>query len=343
MYADFIVKFDPATQTRQDLGRMIIQHIYYNRIRGKKPTVTFIGGDSGEGKSTAALVLMQTLLEKKDISLKDYLHDVNVYIPLEYTGKLDALLYDKRLRRVNCFCIHEAREVIKAKNWMSFLNQAISDVNAMSRAVKRINTFIVSQFIRDISKDIRYTINFYVRTVRPSSQKARLYFFRLWKDDRDLDNPVLRKRRLQGYVVTPTKTYRFIPSYIQVKMPEKEICDAFDEKDYKAKSEIIKRKLNKLLQIMEQDIEKPSEKIKTMVKFYTEEYERLDYIGRRVRGKLKLSPKFKEMHGLTDIEVKMFRKELDARLEILSKENSAIKDEDLTENGMEQKSTADGE
>jgi ABC-type dipeptide/oligopeptide/nickel transport system ATPase component len=316
-FCDFVIKYDPSKDKPEDLSRKIIYSIIVKRLKGKKPAVVFLSGDSGEGKSVTGLELMKLILESQGVELKDHLNDVNIYTPLEYPTKLDNLLYKKELKNVNVMCIHEAREIVKAKLWHSFINQAIADVNAMSRSVKRLCTIIVSQFIRDISTDIRYTLTYYCKVSRPIGKKARLYIYVMWKDDRDLEKPKLRKRKLSGYLVMPNGKYRrFVPKYIEITPPDKAITDAFDAADTEAKSSIIKRKLKKLMAEMKLEAGEENNKVSNMVDFYLgkDNYESLHMIGKRVRGKWRLKSDFKDMQELSKDEVYRFENAVNLKL-----------------------------
>ena len=313
-FCDFVVKYDDKMQP-EELTKCILYSVWLKRLKAKKPAVIFIGGDSGEGKSESALKLQQILLSLQGLDLKDYVNDINVYTPLQYPQKLEALLFDKRLKKVNFICMHEAREIVKAKNWQSFLTQAIGDCNAMSRSIKRLGIFIISQFIRDITSDIRYTLNYYCIVRRPKNAYARLYINVLWKDDRDLEKPKLRKRKLSGYLLYPNGKYkRYVPQYLELKRPSKEVREIFEKEDYEAKAHIIRNKLNRLLQEMKQDIGEQSNKVTAMVEWYIKNDQNLNLIGRRVRNKLKLSEDFKQMHDLTKEEAIDFEKKLNVEL-----------------------------
>lgn len=319
-FTDFVIKWDtnPVVMTQR-----VLKSIILNRLALKKPAVMFVSGDSGEGKSYSCLKLQELLLDLEGIQLKDYLNDINVYTPIEYPKKLDGLLYDKRLKKIRILCVHEAREVVKAKNWHSFLNQAISDVNAMSRAVKRLCFMIVSQFIRDISTDIRYTLNFYIKVHRPMSRgsKARLQIYILWKDDRDIENPKLRKRRLSGYIVMPNGKYRrWTPKYLELSLPQKENAEQFDKADTAAKTTIIKKKMNKLMKELAADMEVKDEKINIMAEYYLKNIEGLSLIGRTIRGKFKVNKNFRTMHDLTDFELAEFQNKITQTLKDKFKE-----------------------
>lgn len=317
-FCDFVVKYDPLTDTSEELTKRILYAVIIKRLKYNKPAVMFIGGESGEGKSFTALRLQQLLLEIQGLSLDQYIHNINVYQPIEYPQKLDKLLYDKDLKKVNIICMHEAREVVKAKNWQSFLTQAVSDVNAMSRSIKRLCVMIISQFIRDITNDIRYTLNFYCVVRRPKGKHARLYINVLWKDDKDLEKPKLRKRKLQGYLLMPNGSRRrFMPEYLELKQPKKEIVEAFETADREAKTLIIRSKLNKLVSEMKQELGEESTKINSMVEFYTTHQESLQLIGKQYKKGWRLRPEVRSMHDLDPNEVKVFESKLNDKLEKL--------------------------
>lgn len=312
---DFVVNFDPAKDNKEDLFERIMYSVFVRRLKANKPAVVFIGGDSGEGKSYSGLRFQEIFLRVQNLAIKKYLEDINVFTPLEYPKKLEKLLFDKKLKKVNIICIHEAREVIKAKRWQSFLTQAIADINAMSRTIKRLCIIIISQFIRDITNDMRYTLSHYCIVRRPRGQLARLYIWVLWKDDRDLQKPMLRKRKLAGYLKYPNGKYRkFIPQYFELRRPEKAVRDVFDEADKKSKSMIIRRKMEKLINEMEADVGIGSQKVEAMVEYYTKNQESIAAIGKRSGDKWKMNKTFTEIHDMTRTEKTEFEERMTMKL-----------------------------
>jgi len=322
-YCDFVVKYDPDKDTKEQLTKRILYSVIIKRLKAKKPAVIFIGGDSGEGKSFSALRLLELLFEVQGLDFKEYMEDVNIYTPLEYPTKLDSLLNDKRLKKINILAIHEARELVKAKNWQSFLTQAIADVNAMSRSIKRLCTIIISQFIRDITLDIRYTLNYYMIVRRPKGRPARLYINVLWKDDRDLEKPKLKKRKLSGYLIAPNGRYkRYVPQYLELKRPDKDVVIAFEAADKAAKQEIIRNKLNKLIEEMKKDLDTDNNKLDLMVDFYCRNTNNLQMISKKYKGGIRVNSNFKNMHDITEEDARRFEKLLNERL----KEKGEMKD-----------------
>jgi hypothetical protein len=321
-FRDFVIKYDPKKDKPIDITRRILYSIVINRLKHKKPAVLFISGDSGEGKSFGALRLQELLLEIQGMKLEDLISDINVYVPIEYPRKINKLLglnpggYKATgLKDANIICVHEARELVKAKNWHSFINTAISDVNAMSRSIKRLCVMIVSQFIRDISSDIRYTLNYYVKVSRPIGKKARLYFYVMWKDDTDLEKPKLKKRKLTGYLVYPNGVYRkYTPKYLELRKPKKENVEKFEKQDTEAKAKIIRHKINKLVKEMGAEMDLENEKVNLMVEHYVKNPQNLTSIGRQYRDKWKLKPDVRKMYELSKEEAVDFERKLNEQL-----------------------------
>lgn len=325
-FCDFVVRYDPDKEAPEVLTDRILYALVIKRLKHHKPAVLFLCGESGEGKSFTGIRLQEKLLELQGLNLRDVLSDINVYVPIEYPQKLQKLLFPSKnekdkarakiLKKTNIICMHEAREVVRAKNWQSFLNQAIGDVNAQSRSIKRLCIMVVSQSIRDISTNIRYTLNYYCKVRRPLGKPARLYINVLWKDDRDLEKIKLRKRKLSGYIVGPDGRYRrYVPQYFIMSKPSKENVKEFEAQDLKAKMFSLRMKIRKLIKNMEDDMDIPAKKIDSMVDFYTKNTESLNLIGRRRGNNWFVKKDVREMHDLSDDELKLFQEKLNKSLQ----------------------------
>ena len=315
MVCDFRIRYVPAKDTQEDLIKKILYVLILKRLKHNKPAVTFVSADSGEGKSLCTIRLEQLLLEMQGLNIKDYLHDINVYTPLQYPQKLDRILTAKELKQVQFICMHEAREVIKSKRWQDFVTQAVADVNAMSRSIKKLGIFIISQFIRDITTDVRYTINYYIKVTRPLGKRARLYIYVVWKDDRDLEQPKLRKRKLKGYLVYPNGKHKeFSPKYLEMRLPDKDIVKEFEEKDKESKLHIVRGKLEKMIKSMEKETDSNQGRVKKTLDFYMNNPDSLKLIGKKRGNKWKLTPKAREMHDFTKEEAASFEHMLNEKL-----------------------------
>lgn len=314
-FCDFAVRYDPAKDKPIDLTKRILYSIFIKPVKAKKPRVAFVSGDSGEGKTINTVSLQLMLCEIQGLDPRQYIKQMNVFTPLEYPHKLRDILYNKEYKKLNIFCMHEARDIIRSTDWNNFVTQAVADVNAQARAIKRLITFIISQFIRDITKDVRYTLHYYIKVSRPLHKKARLYIYVMWKDDRDLEKPKLRKRKLQGYLVNSKgKRTRYIPKYLELSLPPKDIVDMVENLDREAKIAITSRKIDKMIKQMEAELDTGNKRIETMVEFYLENIDSLRTIGKRRGKSWRLLPKARDMLELSVKEGKDFEKRLNEEL-----------------------------
>lgn len=306
-FIDFQVEWneDPAM-----LGQEIIKHLTVNRLRAKKPTVLFLSGDSGEGKSYTALKIADIINQHYGVDTAEVLDDFVVYTPLEYTKKLDYLLFQQRSKKIRVMIIDEARELIKAHLWYSFINQAIADANAMSRRIKPLVIIVVSQFIKDIDPSVRRTLTFYGKCTRPLTGSTIFTLYRIWKDDMDIERPKMRIRKVRGYIIKNGRYFQFTPDRFRVRLPRKEIIERYEKMNYESKAKIIRQKLEMLMKNLEKELGHQFDKVDQLVTYYVEHPELMNLILERKRNKIKVRKEFKQMHDLTATEVKEFEKRL---------------------------------
>ena len=58
---DYIVSYDPKNDSQTDVAIRIFNSLFIKRQKANKPTIWFIGGDSGSGKSYAGLWALEIL------------------------------------------------------------------------------------------------------------------------------------------------------------------------------------------------------------------------------------------------------------------------------------------
>lgn len=305
-FNDFVV--DYSEDVRELSGR-ILRNITLNRVKNNKPTVILVTGDSGEAKSYIVLAMLEELFKQQGLNLADYLEAIEIFTPYEYGIKFKKLLYDKALKDIHFVVLDEAREVVDAKKWYDFVNQAIAHINATCRTIKPMVIIVVTQFVKDIDSSVRRTLTFYGKCQRPLKRSPFLYLYRVWKDDLDLENPKLRKRRLVGYIVKGNRRIKIKP-YFRFRMPSREIVQIYEKLNYEAKTKIVNRKMDILLQRLQADIKGMDKQIDAMALFYAENPETLDLIVERKRGKVTVKKEVQKMHGLTPSEAKAFEKAL---------------------------------
>lgn len=312
---DFYIKVNSQT-TGQDVSNMLIERITLRRLKYNKPSVMFIGGASGEGKSMAGLYIQQTIMGLLGLQLEDYLETINVFTPVEYPKKIHDILYNPLYKKIRIICIHEARELVSAKNWQGFVERAVSAIGVLSRSIKPLVIIIVSQSISDITKELRRALTYYCTVWRPAGKQSRLYLNLVWQNDKNMEKPMLDKRKLIGKVYNEDTgvTRMFFPKYIEFPKVRPEIYKRFNELDTGAKSAIIQMKINKQLEAIQAEMGLPSQKIQEMVEYYIKNPDQLSLIGKQRKGKLVIGSSFKKMYSLTDPETEEFHAKLNDAL-----------------------------
>lgn len=307
-YVDFVVDY---SDDQAELGRRIIRNLCLNRIKFNKPVILVLTGDSGEGKSYIAASIADLLLKDQGIEFKDYINDCEVFTPHEYKKKIKALLFDKRLKKINVVILDEAREVVDAKKWFLFINQAISYINAIHRQIKPMVIIIVTQFIKDIDSSIRRTITYYGKCSRPLGQRPYLYLYKMWKDDRDIENPKLRKKRITGIVNKGSRKIRLKPK-LRFKLPDKEIVNLYESLSYNAKILIVNSKLDAAFKSLDKDVQDIWAKVDVVASYFVDNPVALKLIVDKRGSKFRLKPDVAKMYDLNDNELK----ELESRINI---------------------------
>lgn len=313
-YIDFVIDYNSDSKI---MGKQILKNITVNRLRANKPCIIFIGGDSGEGKSSMGLKIVDAVNESYGVNTVDVLDDCVVYLPVEYLRKLDNCLHWKRYKRkdlknLHVLMIDEAREVVHARDWFTFINRAIADCNAMSRRIKPLVLIVISQFIKDIDSSIRYTLSFYVECQRPLTGRTNVSFERIWKNTYDLERPRLCKRPLVGWIVNNGSRSKFYPRF-EANMPSREIWKKYDEANFNAKSKILRKRIEETINKMEKDVN-IFDKVQSLVDYYIKNPDQLTMIIDPHYKKFRLRKEFKDMHDITNVEVTEFRNRMEVAL-----------------------------
>jgi hypothetical protein len=326
---DFYVKFDPKNDSPEDLTRRILYAIFVKRIKAKKPVVSAIIAKSGEGKSYGTNKVVDELMGIQGVDLvenMDFFDTLTIANPLQYAEKLDKMLFDKKYKKLNCMLVHEARSVVSAKNWRNFVNTAIADVNAMSRSIKPLMFFFVSQAFKDIDSNVRSTLTHYISISRPNNGNySRMEIFVLWHDESDIEKPKFRRRKIRGVVEYPDGKRRlFIPDSLYIKWLRKELEARFDKLDYEGKSMILKNKMSKIMAELKAEIGDNTVKIDSMVDWYLKHTDMLSSIAKRGKRGWRVKVDLRRLHDLTPEESRLFEKRLNDRF----KEEDLIREEE---------------
>jgi hypothetical protein len=314
MVHDFRIKHDFDTEKDENLIKKIIYNLTLKRLKGHKPCIIGIFGKSSEGKSYAGLRIQEILAELNGFNLKENLEVANVFLPIEYPEKINKLLNDEKYKKVCVICMHEARTVISAKLWFDFVTQAIADINAVHRRIKPLVVIIISQSINDITKEMRTTLDYYIKATRPINDRTRLKIYSFWEDDTDIANIKLRKRKIKGIIVNPDGSMRkFRPMYWELRKPSKEIAKAFDKIDLLSKKEIFQKRIKDMVSKMKMDLNLPEKKIDNIVDFYMQNPNNLLTIIEKRQGKIRIKKDVMDFHDLNKNELVMLEKKFRER------------------------------
>lgn len=314
-FIDFSIPYNDDPRV---MGKQVLQHITVNRLKAKKPCIIFISGDSGEGKSSLGLKILDAVNDSYGVDTYDTLHDSIVYIPVQYLTKFDNLLHWKKNNRADLKDAHglivdEAREVVNAKDWHTFINRAVASCTNMSRRIKPMVYILISQFITDIDSDMRHTLSFYSECQRPLTGRTRVTFERVWKNTYDLQRPRLCKRPLVGWVVDGDSRSKFYPKF-EATMPDKKIFNKYDEESYRAKSKILRKRIEETIRKMQKQVN-IYDKVDALVDFYVTHPDQLSTIIDPRYQKFRLRKQFKDMHEITRTEQIEFEKRLQEKLQ----------------------------
>ena len=97
-YPDFIV---PHNEKRELVAENILCNLILNRIRDKRNTILLVKGESGSGKSTSVLTIIDKLCKKMQIETVGLIKNSLIYTPIDYQNTMEKYLYDKQFRKYN--------------------------------------------------------------------------------------------------------------------------------------------------------------------------------------------------------------------------------------------------
>jgi len=304
---DFVIK---TTADVDKIAALIFHRLFLTRVKGNKPCIVLITGQSGEGKSYSGLKVIEQMFEVEGVDVTPYIEDIVVMNPLQYSEKLNALLYDKRLKKIKVMQIDEARAVVGSDKWNSFINQTIAHVNAMSRAIKPLIVIIVTQSIKDVDPATRRTINYEIKCRRRGSNPVEAEVYKYWIDDHNPEHPVLRKRKVYGIIERNGESIRTQPRFI-LKRASQPILDVYEKLMIEGKQALLDNKLKKLTDEMKKDIETGTfSRVEEITEYLLKNKDMLNDWATFKRNKWKIKPDRANMLNLTRPQVIELEKRL---------------------------------
>lgn len=304
--ADFSVPYkeDLAEQTEDILYDCFIER----RLNQDKPCVIAIDGGSGEGKSETGLKIADVILKRQGIDLLEMMDYIEVFTPFEYATKLNNILFSKdpKLKKLNVFIIDEARIALDSDKWRDFVQQAIDDVQALSRGVKPMVFIFITNTLKSIQSSSRYTINYEIEVSRSPNNKADARIFRFGFDNRDPDKIKFIKSTMMGLIEKDGVRYKVYPSKISMRRARPEVVEKYKELANKAKTNILQKKMELMQKRLEKETGYGISRIEAMVLYYSEHRDELQKVLMKGRKRLTLQTDFVKAHDLTNTQVKEF-------------------------------------
>jgi hypothetical protein len=310
---DFVVQVT-KDMTEEQIATEVLDHLFHYPLRYNKPCVVVVTGGSGEGKSLSVHRIEELLYKKYGFTLEEMVMGVEhttVVDPTTYPDKIGDMLNDKALKKYFVFKVDEARAVVGSDNWNSFANHSISHVNAVSRSVKPILFFIITQTLKDIDPATRRTLNFQIKVSRVGTKKPLLRIYRFYESDYNPEQIKLGKRKVIGVLVDEENNKYGISPTFKMNLPSKEIKDKYEAMVIKEKLEFLNTKLSQLADKMKNEKKATDfNRVDALAKHFIENPSELMSYGEFKRGKWKLKAMLKENLNLSKIQ----QNELERRL-----------------------------
>lgn len=231
-----------------NLNEIMLYKLFLKPILEHKIVTVLIEGRTGSGKSMMSLALAERLekifskIRGKNNSF-DPIKQV-VYVPTQYGDKLDMWVSNPYVTVI----VDELRFLVPKQKWQSLLNQSIAEVNAVIRDVKIKNNgyggIIIynTQDISDISKDVRKTIDYDI-TIERRSRYPRVHIYNFWLDKNNIEKPILRHKKASFKI----SQFNFKIDKLIPVMPSTEVKRTFIKESVEAKTQILKRKRDAIL------------------------------------------------------------------------------------------------
>lgn len=311
---DAIIDCKNEEQFKDDkfISQELLRSLTINRIKADKPSVILLTGESGEGKSATALRLATDILALQGIEVREYLNDIIVYNPFEFAEKIDSILHDERLKKINVIILDEARGIVKAVAWNSFVNQAIADINAVSRGVKPLVIIIVSQDVGDIDRPTRKTIKYEFICSRPLHGKVRIHpvVFYKYRLRGSVEKIELRYRNLKILVKSRLQSQSISPPVLVVDRVPDDIWAKYKESEVERKTKLIRNRTQKMVEKLKKEWSGEDSRVDKVYAALKEDTQKLSELTIVKRGYRRLNPDALEFVSWDKRELKELERKL---------------------------------
>ncbi len=305
---DFIVKWQGNIQ---DTTMEIFDHLFYRRIKAKKPCVILITGASGEGKSNTGLHLTDGMFKLRDLDFADYVKQAVVGGIEDFGPKTKAILNDKEMKQCFALIIDEAAATVNSKDWASLTNRAVNFINNMSRAIKPLMIIIIAQSLKQVDSQTRQSVNYYMPVTRSFGNPARAKIYKFYVNERDIEKPRLQKKLVRGYISHDGKREFIELNNIQFPKVRQEVWDLYKTDMLDSKNKLLEAEFDKLAKhLLDKNEDKYKERIQNLTKFLWSNKYILSNFAKFTRNKWGLNEEFVKGFQVTDLEKKEIEKQL---------------------------------
>lgn len=284
----------------------IMKLIVRRRNELKKNTIIAITGDTGEGKSYAALRIAEIIDPEFDPEKQI------IYNPKNLLERIE----EAKEKKYKVLILDEAHVTVPARLWYSLTNIAIHFVLTTFRQLHRLTVIIVTPSIEEIDISLRRLLNYYFIVKRTTSRYAYLFPYEIYINRFTLLKQETLIKRL--ILIIDKKIYRI--KTIKLKQPSLRIREKYEEMSKKFKAELLRKQIIELESKLKKGDEEVKKTIDEVLAFLFENKRLLNMSFRRKRdGTIKLNRSmFKRMFKFTEEDLY----ELEARLfEELKKQN----------------------
>lgn len=281
--------------TEEQLQTDIFDQLINNPLDNDMPIVVLGTGKSGRGKSRGVQQIIDELFKNKGIDYAPFVKKITVMTPLEYAEKLKAILNEKELKKIDKIILDEARTIVGTSNWNTFINQAISHVNATSRAIKPIALFVITQNLKDIDPATRRIVDLWLKFDRGNGTKPTITPYVLYFDDKNPENPVLRRRRLKGTVIDENGLATTVFPVFHLNRVREEVDAPYRELMLSAKQDYLDNLIDRLISKIKKEVgETQTKQVEALEKHFLENPEQLREWAEFKKGKWKLKKSSRE-------------------------------------------------
>jgi len=277
----------------------IINSLFISKIKSGMPVMVGIVGKSSSGKSVFCLGLQERLYKQRGINFLPYVEHCTLLRPNDYAPKMDAILNDKKLKKVFTVQLDEAKFLIASDDWQQFKNKATRTITATCRSIKPLIFFIVAQRRSDIEARTRQALDYFIDIVRRPGTKPIAKIYEVYEDKRYYNAPEFKTRAIIVNIQNDKGESTSIIPKIKFSMPSKEVWDKYKSFETPTKNQ----EINKLLTRMKEEVAKLSgssdKKVQEFVKYLLENPNELEKFGKQSKTGWKLDSKLVSRMGYT--------------------------------------------